>query len=155
MLIAMDRSSTHGATGTGIPARQDTSDDASACRAPYRKVVRPPGPGVDHTFAEPEKWLIGVPFRPTASRVVWMYYVVNEAGDVSQAVHAALERANSAEERDTRDGGPLTADDLEIRRLTRDALGHTCLDPGDRPDGSGDPSDVLLPWETGVEVGAS
>lgn len=77
---------------------------------------------------QPEKWLIGVPFRPSASRVVWMYYVVDEACDVSQAVHAAMERANSAQERRARGGMPVMAEDMEVRRITLDAIGHTSLD---------------------------
>ncbi|GGW79113.1 hypothetical protein CP966_02485 [Streptomyces galilaeus] len=149
MLTAMDRSSPIGAAEAGALAGQGTQVAGSTLRAPERTVVRRPGPTVDHPFAQPEKWLIGVPFRPTASRVVWMYYVVDEAGDVSQAVHAALERANCAEERHMRGGGPMTADDLEVRRITLDALGQTGLDgPGDRPDGSGDPAAVPLWWET-------
>ncbi|MGV9643514.1 hypothetical protein [Streptomyces sp. NPDC003514] len=128
MLIAMDRSGAHGAAETATLAGQGTLDDGRALRAPERAVARRRRPPVEDPFAEPERWLIGVPFQSAASRVVWMYYVVNEAADVSQAVHTALERANSAEEGDTRGGGPLTAKDLEIRRLTRDALGHTSLD---------------------------
>lgn len=104
MLTAMDRSSRSGPTRAG-----------------------------SHGFARPEKWLIGVPFRSAASRVVRMYYVVGEAGDAAGAVRAALARANSAQERQARGGGFVTAQDLEVRRITLDALGHTCLDgPGDR-----------------------
>ncbi|MEU6534106.1 hypothetical protein ABZ869_33530 [Streptomyces sp. NPDC046928] len=87
-----------------------------------------------HGCAQPDKWLIGVPFRSTASHVVWMYYVVGEADDVSRAVRVALARADSAQERQARGGGSVTAQDLEIRRITLDALGQTRLDgPGDRP----------------------
>ncbi|MGV9623229.1 hypothetical protein [Streptomyces tendae] len=104
MLTAMDRSSPSDATETGA-----------------------------HGFAQPEKWLIGVPFRSTASRVVRMYYVVGGAGDASRAVRVALARANSARERQVRGGAFVTAEDLEVRRITLDALGHTRLDgPGDR-----------------------
>ncbi|WP_237552843.1 hypothetical protein [Streptomyces sp. SID5789] len=83
-------------------------------------------------FAQPEMWLVGVPYRPTASRVVWMYYVVDEAGDVSGAVRATLARANSAPERQARGGESIMADDLEVRRIVLDSLGHLSLDgPGD------------------------
>ncbi|MGW4549045.1 hypothetical protein ACWEN4_22145 [Streptomyces violaceorubidus] len=86
-----------------------------------------------HRIAQPGKWLIGVPFRPTASRVVWMYYVVGGAGDVSRAVRVALARANTAQEQQARGGGSVTAEGLEVRRITLDALGHTRLDgTGDR-----------------------
>ncbi|MFF8572622.1 hypothetical protein ACF06L_15440 [Streptomyces sp. NPDC015408] len=86
-----------------------------------------------HGRAQPGRWLIGLPFRSTASRVVWMYYVVGEAGDVSRAVRVALARANSAQERRARGGGSVTADGLEVRRITLDALGHTRLEgPGGR-----------------------
>ena len=104
MLTAMDHSSPSGSTGTGA-----------------------------HGRAQPGKWLIGVPFRSTATRVVWMYYVVGEAGDVSRAVRVALARANSAQEKQARGGGSVTAEGLEVRRITLDALGHTRLNgPGDR-----------------------
>ncbi|MEU6452425.1 hypothetical protein [Streptomyces sp. NPDC046979] len=104
MLTAMDRSSRSGTTETGA-----------------------------HGCAQPGKWLIGVPFRSTASRVVWMYYVVGEAGDVSRAVRVALARANSAPERQARGGGSVAAEGLEVRRITPDALGHPRLDgPGGR-----------------------
>ncbi|MEV4045156.1 hypothetical protein [Streptomyces sp. NPDC049744] len=105
MLTAMDRSSPSGTTETGA-----------------------------HGCARPGKWLIGVPFRSTASpRVVCMYYVVGEAGDVSRAVRVALARANSAQEQQARGGGSVTEEGLEVRRITLDALGHTRLDgPGDR-----------------------
>ncbi|MFE1204968.1 hypothetical protein ACFW5V_25100 [Streptomyces sp. NPDC058762] len=104
MLTAMDRSSPWDTTETGA-----------------------------HGCAQPDKWLIGVPFRSTSSHVVWMYYVVGEAGDVSRAVRVALARANSARERRARGGGSVTAQDLQIRRITLAALGQTRLDgPGDR-----------------------
>ncbi|MDQ0809598.1 hypothetical protein QFZ63_001312 [Streptomyces sp. B3I7] len=104
MLTTMDRSSPSGTTETG-----------------------------PHGFAQSQKWLIGVPFRSTASRVVWMYYVADDAGDVSGAVRAALARADSVQERQARGGGSVTAEDLEVRRITLDILGHTGLDgPGDR-----------------------
>ncbi|MEU5140406.1 hypothetical protein [Streptomyces sp. NPDC021139] len=104
MLTAIDRSSPAGTTETGA-----------------------------HGRAQPGKWLIGVPLRSTASRVVWMYYVVGEAGDVSRAVRVALGRANSARERQARGGGSVTAEKLEVRRITLDALGRTRLEgPGDR-----------------------
>ncbi len=104
MLTTMDRSSPAGTTETGA-----------------------------HGRAQPGKWLIGVPLRSTASRVVWMYYVVGEAGDVSRAVRVALARANSAQERQARGGGSVTAEELEVRRITLDALGRTRLEgPGDR-----------------------
>ncbi|MFD0252338.1 hypothetical protein ACFVGX_15640 [Streptomyces sp. NPDC127113] len=98
MLSAMDRSSPSGTTGTGA-----------------------------HGCALPGRWLIGVPFRSTASRVVWMYYVVG-VGDVSRAVRVALARANSAPERRARGGGSVTAEGLEVRGITLDALGHPRLD---------------------------
>ncbi|MEV5514147.1 hypothetical protein AB0L50_14615 [Streptomyces flaveolus] len=104
MLTAMDRSGARDTTETGA-----------------------------HGCAQPDKWLVGVPFRATASHVVWMYYVVGEVDDVSRAVRVALARANSAQERQARGGGSVTVQDLEIRRITLDALGQTRLDgPGDR-----------------------
>ncbi|BDD76513.1 hypothetical protein ACN6LC_003698 [Streptomyces violaceoruber] len=104
MLTARDRSSPSGTTETGT-----------------------------HGYVQHEKWLIGVPFRTTASRVVRLYYVVGGAGDVSRAVGVALARANSARERQARGGGSVAAEDLEVRRITLDALGRTGLDgPGDR-----------------------
>jgi hypothetical protein len=75
-----------------------------------------------------EKWLIGVPFRPDTSRVVWMYYVVDGARDDSQAVRAAMERANSARERRARGGTPVVAEGVEVRRIMLDPLGQTILD---------------------------
>ncbi|MFG3158768.1 hypothetical protein ACGFY8_02705 [Streptomyces sp. NPDC048232] len=85
-------------------------------------------------YVQHETWLIGVPFRTTASRMVRLYYVVGESGDVSRAVRVALARANSAQERQAQGGGSVGAEDLEVRRITLDALGRTGLDgPGDRP----------------------
>ncbi|MGX1267907.1 hypothetical protein [Streptomyces phaeoluteigriseus] len=75
-----------------------------------------------------ERWLIGVPFRPDAARVVWMYYVVDEARDDAQAVRVAMERANSAQERRVRGGVPVVTEGIEVRRIRLDALGHTILD---------------------------
>jgi hypothetical protein len=75
-----------------------------------------------------EKWLIGVPFRPDASRVVRMYYVVDGAHDGSRAVRAAMERANSAPERRARGGTPVVAEGVEVRRIMLDPLGRTSLD---------------------------
>jgi hypothetical protein len=58
---------------------------------------------------------------------------LDDAGDVSRAVRAALARANSVQERQARGGGSVTAQDLEIRRITLDAFGNTGLDgAGDR-----------------------
>ncbi|WP_234422315.1 hypothetical protein [Streptomyces sp. NRRL F-6674] len=68
--------------------------------------------------------------------------MVDGAGDVSRAVRAALARATSVQERRARGGGSFTGEDLEVRGITLDVLGHTCLDaPGHtRPDGPGDRS---------------
>jgi hypothetical protein len=74
------------------------------------------------------KWLIGVPFRADNSRVVRLYYVVDGTRDVAQAVQAAMERANSAQERRARGGTPLTAEDIEVRRIMLDALGYSSLE---------------------------
>jgi hypothetical protein len=74
------------------------------------------------------KWLIGVPFRADNSRVVRLYYVVDGTRDVAQAVQAAMERANSAQERRARGGTPVTAEDIEVRRIMLDALGYLSLE---------------------------
>ncbi|WP_426570159.1 hypothetical protein [Streptomyces canus] len=87
-----------------------------------------PRPYVRSLHEQPVKWLIGVPFRPGGSRVTWMYYVVDEAVDGPHAVHAAMERANSAQERRARGGIPVTAEHIEVQRITRDAIGRTSLD---------------------------
>jgi hypothetical protein len=87
-----------------------------------------PRPSVRSLPEQHVTWLIGVPFRPGGSRVTWMYYVVDEAVDGPHAVHAAMERANSAQERRARGGIPVTAERIEVQRIMRDAIGRTSLD---------------------------
>ncbi|WP_228040251.1 hypothetical protein [Streptomyces chromofuscus] len=123
----MDRPIFRDSADTGFSVEEGTPAADSAPRVADR-TERDPQPHFHAGLAQPEKWLIGVPFRPSASRVIWMYYVVDEAHDVPEAVHAAMERANSAQERRARGGIPATAEHIEVRRITVDAVGRTCLD---------------------------
>ncbi|MFI0836661.1 hypothetical protein ACH4TK_35160 [Streptomyces sp. NPDC021140] len=75
-------------------------------------------------------WLIGVPFRARGSRLVWMYYVVDEARDDVHAVRAAMERAYSAQEKRARGAMSAATEPLKIQRLLQDAIGRVTLDAG-------------------------
>ncbi|MER6851242.1 hypothetical protein AB0A81_35170 [Streptomyces flaveolus] len=80
--------------------------------------------------AQSVTWLIGVPFRAEGSRLVWMYYVVDGARDDLHAVHAAMERAYSAKERQARGAMGAATEPLKIQRILRDAIGRVTLDAG-------------------------
>ncbi|WP_143203929.1 hypothetical protein [Streptomyces sp. CB02400] len=92
------------------------------------RTERNPGCGADSDALEHVKWLVGVPFRASVSRVIWMYYVVDEARDSLQAVRAAMKRANSEQERRARGGASLAVGHVEVQRLLRDATGRLSLD---------------------------
>ncbi|MFG2357365.1 hypothetical protein [Streptomyces sp. NPDC048521] len=127
MLLEMDHPSLRETGGAGLTAGEGTLAAGSALRESDRTACDPQ-PSVRPLLTQPVKWLIGVPFRPGGSRVIWMYYVVDEARDVPDAVHTAMERANSAQERRARGGMPVAAEHIEVQRILRDAIGRTSLD---------------------------
>ncbi|MGW5665442.1 hypothetical protein ACWEWG_36350 [Streptomyces sp. NPDC003758] len=90
--------------------------------------VRGPRTSLSSVLTQPVKWLIGVPCRPGGTRVIRRYYVVDEDLDVADAVHVALERANSPQERRARGSMPVEAEHIEVRRILSDVLGHMSLD---------------------------
>ncbi|MGW4549284.1 hypothetical protein ACWEN4_23385 [Streptomyces violaceorubidus] len=109
--------------------------------AELAELTGPTGDGVGQTANGPRTgsravdaqsvtWLIGVPFRTEGSRLVWMYYVVDGARDDAHAVHAAMERAYSAKERQARGAMGAATEPLKIQRILRDAIGRITLDAG-------------------------
>jgi hypothetical protein len=127
MLLEMDHPSLLETGGADLTAGERTLAAGSAPRESGRTACDA-RPSVRSVLTQPVKWLIGVPFRPSGSRVIWMYYVVDEAHDAPDAVHAAMERANSAQERRARGGMPVAAEHIEVQRILRDAIGRTSLD---------------------------
>ncbi|MFH9090163.1 hypothetical protein [Streptomyces sp. NPDC017673] len=107
--------------GEGAPAADSTLREAG-------ETARGPLAFVCSALTQPVKWLIGVPFRPDGTRVIRMYYVVDEDLDVAGAVHLALERANSPRDRRARGGVPAEVEHIEVRRILLDALGRMSLD---------------------------
>lgn len=127
MLLEMDHPSLRENGGAGLTAGEGALVAGSDLREADRTAPDPRS-SLRSVLTQPVKWLIGVPFRPSGTRVIWMYYVVDGAHDVADAVREAMERANSARERRARGGMPVTAEHIEVRRILRDALGCTSLD---------------------------
>ncbi|MER7688467.1 hypothetical protein [Streptomyces sp. NPDC097610] len=73
-------------------------------------------------------WLVGLPCRSDDSRIVWLYYVVGEAPDSAEALCAAVQRANSAAERDARGQVPVEPDSAKVRRIRQHILGDFALE---------------------------
>ncbi|MFJ8510338.1 hypothetical protein [Streptomyces avermitilis] len=80
------------------------------------------------TPRDPRTWLVGLPCRSDDSRIVWLYYVVGEALDSAGALCAAVQRANSASERDVRGQAPVDPDRAKVRRIRRHILGDFALE---------------------------
>ncbi|POX62867.1 hypothetical protein C3492_14435 [Streptomyces sp. Ru62] len=129
MLLDRDHPSIPGADCAGLTA----GDGAPVADTALREADQPArGP---HTYlstvlTEPVKWLIGVPFRIGGTRVIRMYYVVDEDLDVADAVHVAMERANDPQERHAHGDLPVEAERIEVRRILLDILGRISLDDG-------------------------
>ncbi|MFD9292820.1 hypothetical protein ACFWBV_32075 [Streptomyces sp. NPDC060030] len=125
-------------TDHSTPLRRSTADTARTgeqsmpAAVPHAhdtgRAARGFSPSARSTLREPVKWLIGLPFHPSDSRVTWLYYVVDDADDGPHAVHAALERADGALERQARGGMPVHVKEIEVRRIIVDALGNLILE---------------------------
>jgi hypothetical protein len=73
------------------------------------------------------KWLVGLSFHPSRSRLVRLYYVVDEALDPAHAVCTALRRAGGRRDREARGGVPVEAGQIEVQRILCDAIGRLRL----------------------------
>ncbi|MFI9603473.1 hypothetical protein ACWEQ7_05450 [Streptomyces sp. NPDC004069] len=73
------------------------------------------------------KWLVGLPFHDSASRLVWLYYVIEGASSRTGAVWTALVRANSRREWEARGRVPVEAGQVEVHRIRCDAIGRYSL----------------------------
>lgn len=131
MLLQTDRYQVQGASTAGAPAAGTVSgpgllDGSGRARLDGARVPR-----TDH-----DKWLVGLRFHTAGHRPVWLYYVMDEACDTTQAVRLALQRAGSDPDRVTRGGVRGEADGFEVRQIHRDALGRfnmTRRPPPSRP----------------------
>ena len=126
MLLEMDHSGLQPASGG--PMLTAGEGGATAC-SPSKDVDRTVGgPGAcTSSSLQPVKWMVGVPFNASGSQVIWMYYIVDEARDSLHAVRAALERANSTQERRARGGASVVAEHVEVQKILRDAIGRLSL----------------------------
>ncbi|MFI6494623.1 hypothetical protein [Streptomyces sp. NPDC050564] len=68
-------------------------------------------------------WLVGLGFRTPRGRLVRHFYVVDGMADPERAHEAALERANDPSERAAHANLRLDDSCVEMRRVSRDALG--------------------------------
>ncbi|MGW2459485.1 hypothetical protein ACWEOA_12885 [Streptomyces sp. NPDC004457] len=127
MLLERDHPSIPEADCAGLAAGDGAPDAGSALREADQS-ARGPRTSPDSVLTQPVKWLIGVPFRAGGTRVIRMYYLVDEDLDVADAVHVAMERANSPQERRARGGVPVEAEHIEVRRILLDVLGRMSLD---------------------------
>ncbi|MDX3322901.1 MULTISPECIES: hypothetical protein [Streptomyces] len=121
MLLEMDPPGLETTPGAELADRTRPMDDGA------RQTVNGPSTGSHADGAQSVTWLIGVPFRAQGSRLVWMYYVVDGAGDDLHAVQTAMERAYSAEERRARGVAGAATEPLKIQRILRDAIGRVTL----------------------------
>lgn len=126
MLLEMDRP---GLQPTSGPVLTTGERSTTACGPPRRDdpTLGNPGAWVSSAFRQPVKWMVGVPFNASNSRVIWMYYIVDEARDSLHAVRAALERANSIQERQVRGGASVMAEHVEVQKILQDAIGRLSL----------------------------
>ncbi|MEV5383710.1 hypothetical protein [Streptomyces sp. NPDC052721] len=127
MLLERDNPSIAEADCAGLTAGSGALAAGPALREGDQS-ARAPRTSLSSVLTHPVKWLIGVPFRPGGTRVIRMYYLVDEDLDVAGAVHVAMERANSPQERRARGGMRVEYEHIEVRRLLLDALGRISLD---------------------------
>ncbi|MFC4506935.1 MULTISPECIES: hypothetical protein [Streptomyces] len=109
MLLQTDRYRAQGASTVGI-----------------RTAEKVPGPGspAGSRPVKRDRWLVGLRFHTAGSQPVWLYYVVDDVWDTTHAVRMAVQRADSDRDRAVRGGPQAEADQIEVRRILRDALGR-------------------------------
>jgi hypothetical protein len=71
-----------------------------------------------------DKWLVGLQFHTADFQQIWLYYVVDEAFDTTQAVRMAIRRADSDPDRVARGGAQTEPDQVEVQQIHQDALGR-------------------------------
>ncbi|MFJ6858939.1 hypothetical protein [Streptomyces werraensis] len=124
MLLEMDPPGLEATSGAEFAEQTGPTGDVAG------RMANGPRTGSRAVGPQSVTWLIGVPFRAQGSRLVWMYYVVDGARDDAHAVHAAMERAYSAKERQARGAMGAATEPLKIQRILRDAIGRVTLDAG-------------------------
>lgn len=124
MMLLSDGDTLQGVSPTSSPvaespsARQPHSDDRHGCGEPSHAAFR---------FANQVKWLIGLRFHNAGHRPVWMYYVVDEAFDRTEAVHVAIGRGYRDSTRVVEAGCHGELGQVEVQQIVRDPLGQIRL----------------------------
>lgn len=124
MMLLSDGDTLKGTSPTSSPVAENPSacpprsDDRHGCGEPSYAAFR---------FVNQVKWLIGLRFHDAGHRPVWMYYVVDEALDRTEAVHAAIGRGYRDSTRAVEAGCHGELGQVEVQRIVRDPLGQIRL----------------------------